>query len=419
MDSSKGPCPHQSIPVEMDERMTASSLDLHWLPNCTQCSGHTESRQRPEARGCEPLPDRQCQDEPRETFYPALEPSGHMRPPHPADIWTRGLGERAPLYQEDFVAEQRIGVAGPSDWARDHSVEEAESLEPPFSLLSYNTYTPRYPMSGHNQVHGSSPRKCPCCSPPNRLNNYFPNNPHHPAGPRQEPHRHHQQLNLPQRGLQHEAAPAPLVPRGHESQRVVPQRELMQEVSVGRSFPAGTGGVTREVRRTVSLPEECRKLFITYSVDTAEDMLPFVKFLSDHGFKPSIDLFDSPMRRMGINKWMDGFLNDKSVLIIVVISPKYREDVEGVGDDEHGLHTKYIHNQIQNEFIQQGCLNFRLVPVLFPNATKEKHVPQWLRSTRIYRWPHDTEDLLLRLLREERYIIPQRGADLTLTVRAL
>lgn len=49
----------------------------------------------------------------------------------------------------------------------------------------------------------------------------------------------------------------------------------------------------------------------------------------------------------------------------------------------------------------------------------QKHVPSWLQSTRIYHWPSDTQDLLLRLLREERYIIPQRGADLTLTVRPL
>lgn len=191
---------------------------------------------------------------------------------------------------------------------------------------------------------------------------------------------------------------------------------MIREVSVERSVPAFPGEPVREIRKTISLPEECRNVFITYSTDTAKEILSFIKFLTDQGFKPAIDIFDNPVRRMGITKWMDSFLNDKSVLIIVVISPKYKVDVEGDGDDDHGLHTKYIHNQIQNEFIQQGCLNFRFVPVLFPDATK-KHVPSWLQSTRIYRWPQDVQDLLLRLLREERYIIPQLGNDLTLTVR--
>ncbi|XP_034436334.1 adapter protein CIKS [Hippoglossus hippoglossus] len=207
-------------------------------------------------------------------------------------------------------------------------------------------------------------------------------------------------------------------PNASSPQCMAPPRDVMHEVSVNCSLRPGPGPPTGEIRKTISLPEECRSVFITYSVDTANEIIVFTKFLTDQGFKPAIDIFDNPIRRMGITKWMDRHLNDKSVLIIVVISPRYKEDVEGDGDDDHGLHTKYIHNQIQNEFIQQGCLNFRLVPVLFPNATK-RHVPNWLQSTRIYRWPQDTQDLLLRLLREERYIIPQRGCDLTLTVRPL
>lgn len=192
----------------------------------------------------------------------------------------------------------------------------------------------------------------------------------------------------------------------------------MREVSVERSFPKDPVPATREIRKTISLPEECKNVFITYSVDTAKEIIPFTKFLIENGFHPAIDIFDNPLRSMDITKWMDRFLNDKSVLIIVVISPKYKEDVEGVGEEEHGLHTKYIHNQIQNEFIQQGCLNFRLVPVLFPSAST-RHVPNWLRSTRIYRWPQDTADLLLRLFRMERYLIPPPGTGLTLTVRPL
>jgi len=47
----------------------------------------------------------------------------------------------------------------------------------------------------------------------------------------------------------------------------------------------------------------------------------------------------------------------------------------------------------------------------------QKHVPSWLQNTRVYRWPRDTEDVLLRLLKEERYIPPPVPPELTLVIR--
>ncbi|XP_008304759.1 adapter protein CIKS [Stegastes partitus] len=434
MDSFKGPCPHQSIPVEMDERMTSSNLDLAWPPPCTQCSGLTETTKRPEdhnyelpqgaAYGAE-LPDSHYQPEPRSAHRaavdlyfmpPAPAPlSGHMNPFHPGKARSHGLREQVLLYEPDHVVDNSRNPASPSSWHSGRSFEEAEPLEPPLPLKSDSYYhnPSQYPaahMTGRRPV-GNYQRQCPCCPPANQLhpnNNRRHYNPcHYPAGPAQEP-QPHQQLNPQHRN----------VPRGSVPQFAAPPRDVMLEVSVDPSHPTGPRAATREVRKTISLPEECRNVFITYSMDTAEDILIFVNFLISQGFNPAIDMFESPIQRLGITKWMDSFLNDKSVLIIVVISPKYKKDVEEVGCDEHGLHTKYIHNQIQNEYIQQGCLNFRLVPVLFPNATKN-HVPSWLRNTRIYRWPQDNQDIVLRLLREERYILPQRSIDLTLTVRPL
>lgn len=440
MDSFKAPCPHQSIPVEMDERMMASGLDLALPPPCTQCSGPTETNERLEEYNCEPpqeaaysvgLTESHYQHEPRSARHAALDPpfmppafarSGYMNPFHPDKIWRHGLREPMLKYEPDLMDDYSQSLAGASNCHRDRSVEE--SLEPPLTLKSHSYYhnPSQYPathMTGRRPIQGSFLKQCPCCPPANQLrhnNNRGHYNPYHyPAGPAQEP-QPHQQLNPRQSGMRQRNSI--YVPRGSLPQCEAPPRDVMLEVSVDRSHPGAPRAATGEVRKTISLPEEFRNVFITYSVDTAEDILIFVNFLIAQGFNPAIDMFDSPVQRLGITKWMDSFLNDKSVLIIVVISPKYKQDVEEVGGDEHGLHTKYIHNQIQNEYIQQGCMNFRLVPVLFPSATRN-HVPSWLRNTRIYRWPQDEQDIVLRLLREERYILPQRNIDLTLTVRPL
>ncbi|XP_053291301.1 E3 ubiquitin ligase TRAF3IP2 [Pleuronectes platessa] len=199
----------------------------------------------------------------------------------------------------------------------------------------------------------------------------------------------------------------------------VPPVMGMSQVSVMNLSPAGAeapGSHPLERRRTVSLPDECRNIFITYSSDVCSEMVPFVDFLTKQGFRPAIDLFDDPVRSLDINKWKDRYLKDPSYLIIIAISPKYKADIDGLVVDSLGLHTKYIHSMMQNEFIQQGSLNFRFIPVLFLSAS-QKHVPSWLQNTHVYRWPHDTEDLLLRLLREERYLPPPVPMELTLIIR--
>ncbi|XP_070776824.1 E3 ubiquitin ligase TRAF3IP2-like [Enoplosus armatus] len=198
-----------------------------------------------------------------------------------------------------------------------------------------------------------------------------------------------------------------------------PPVEGMSQVSVMNLSSAGAEASVshpHEKRRTISLPDECRNVFITYSSDISTEIVPFVDFLTKQGFRPAIDLFDNPFRRMDINKWKDSYLKDPSTLIIIAISPKYKADIEGCVVDSHGLHTKYIHSMMQNEFIQHGSLNFRFIPLLFLNASK-KHVPSWLLNTRVYCWPQDTEDLLLRLLREERYVPPPVPMELTLIIR--
>ncbi|XP_062324063.1 E3 ubiquitin ligase TRAF3IP2 isoform X2 [Osmerus eperlanus] len=422
-----------------------SSMDLAWLTSCQRCSGPGERpreryRSSPEETfdytclGSPELPETLRTPSPsgnvsqhQSQLRDAVLPWGDLSPPLPDrpdplnPAHPRSHSHKWGQHRDEPGAYQREAEIYPQspDQAEEHSVEGAESLELPLSLKSdFDNLLcqPAQPYKWSSPVDlpfQRRPPPHPACHGCTKHHHYI-----HP----QENHHHPSARTLATQSR----------PRGQEVSRppritpprfVSPPRQVMSEISVVPSFPGlrspgHSAGTTQEIKKTICLPDHCRKVFITYSVDTHKEIPTFVSFLINQGFKPSIDIFESSIRTMDINKWMDTNLKDKSMLIIVVISPKYKTDVEGDGMDEHGLHTKYIHTQIQNEFIQQRCLNFRLVPVLFPNVTKN-HVPSWLQTTRIYRWPDDSNDLLLRLLREERYIPPPLGKDLTITMRPL
>ncbi|XP_066503399.1 uncharacterized protein traf3ip2b isoform X2 [Hoplias malabaricus] len=167
------------------------------------------------------------------------------------------------------------------------------------------------------------------------------------------------------------------------------------------------------------LSQEQRKVFVTYEADSEDhlkEIIKFVALLRNNGFDTHIDVFEQQLNSISKIDCMERYLNEvntgKDYLIIIIISLKYFETVTGSSmseeSDERTSNTVYIHKQLQSEFIQNGCKNFRFIPVLFPGA-KKSYVPSWLQNTHVYSWPRDCDDILRRLMRVEKYKPPPIG----------
>jgi hypothetical protein len=166
-------CRHRSIPVETDESMTSSTLNLALPLDCGQCSEH---RKRPtEEAWFSPevtVNDVGQVEYPKDSWRTSTEdPLGNLRPqfrtpslhqkdlfphtPDPVDLRLHSYRERA-QWTEDFSfsgihRRGTKGFPGPPSWPlpQDCNLEGAEHLESPLSLRSdlndIHCVPPRYP----------------------------------------------------------------------------------------------------------------------------------------------------------------------------------------------------------------------------------------------------------------------------------
>lgn len=155
-----GLCPHMSVPVEMDESMTPSSLDLAFFPSCKQCQEDEETSRGPQEHDCEeeeraapavsqgrPPGSQPLHAAPTPHLIPpALV--GNLKPPNPAEVWLGGQRDQPVLYEQDFIEKHRMGFSYSSYQPQVPSVEP-ESLEPPFPLISDANSTNYIPVRQH------------------------------------------------------------------------------------------------------------------------------------------------------------------------------------------------------------------------------------------------------------------------------
>lgn len=134
--SSSGHCPHRSVPVEMDESMTCSSLDLVLPPACQQClcSARTHQQQQQQQRQ-HGYQQTQRPGPGDHGFYlesGAAPPGGLLlrlaqQNPHPAHLQPRGGGAAGgPGYHQHSSPYSHHGPVE----------DEDQSLERPLPLVS-------------------------------------------------------------------------------------------------------------------------------------------------------------------------------------------------------------------------------------------------------------------------------------------
>lgn len=180
------------------------------------------------------------------------------------------------------------------------------------------------------------------------------------------------------------------------------------------------------------------KVFVTYSADEkrhTQRVLNLCKCLEKNGFSCCVDIYHQKLQIEDRAGWYQKRFEEAD-FILVVISPKYKRDVETCDMDNdaddsdsmdsddnrqlensHQLHTKQIYRLMYREYLQVGSRSMRFIPLLF-EGIKRDLIPDWLvnpYSPLVYDWPKQYKDLLWMLTKPEKRIpvtsrnVPERS----------
>lgn len=149
------------------------------------------------------------------------------------------------------------------------------------------------------------------------------------------------------------------------------------------------------------------KVFVTYSAESKrhiQKVLNLCRCIEKNGFTCCMDMYDRRMPTEDKLGWVKERFDEADFILICVSETYINETERGQSEvtestSDKQLHTDYIYQLMVMEYNQIGR-NRRFIPVML-DGTTEEHIPSWLQSTLVYKWPLHFRDLLWFLTKPE------------------
>ncbi|XP_045177095.1 uncharacterized protein LOC123537444 [Mercenaria mercenaria] len=154
-------------------------------------------------------------------------------------------------------------------------------------------------------------------------------------------------------------------------------------------------------------------VFVTYSWNGMTDpesliqeVIEMCRALREAGIRVKIDMDETSYAALRLNRldWIDRNVREARY-VIVCVTPTYAADIREPDPRNQAsprsgqLNARYIFDKLREEYYSNLSQNRRIIPVMFSNyGAAPKHVPSCMRSTLIYTYPANMEEIIAAIL---------------------